>query len=132
MKNGFNCKGKCSKVKLGRIRKNKEIESLQQTLCHPISQTLAKIMNSGRSNNISLKYQIVKIQGLENQNLLQRLKFFKRKSKTISNGIQFEFRMEDSLINIKKLSFCHKLRFSKPNISASGQCKTMIFQTQII
>ena len=65
MKNGFNCKGKCSKVKLGRIRKNKEIESLQQTLCHPMSQTLAKVMNSGRTNNIGLKYQIVKIQGLE-------------------------------------------------------------------
>ena len=30
------------------------------------------------------------------------------------------------------MSFCPKLRFFKPNISATGWCKTLIFQTQII
>ena len=30
------------------------------------------------------------------------------------------------------MSFCHKLRFVKPNISATGWCKTLIFQTQIM
>ena len=46
--------------------------------------------------------------------------------------IKVKYQLNPGLTLIKSakdLSFCHKLKFSKPNIPATGCCKPLIFQT---
>ena len=51
-------------------------------------------------------------------------------------NIDLEYNTELNFLNLffkkKELSFCHKLKFSNPFISATGRCNPLIFQTWII